>query len=376
MRVLGVRDRQITALRPEECIACHCCKGSCPAGLDTIDIETLGPLEEIPRMPLQPIWNGLAITLGPLSLRSPLIVASGPIGRCAYGWIKAMASGCGAVVTKTNTPVPWPGNPAIRILFHGQDSLLNSEGLPNRGMEATANDLKQVKRFHPGLVLIPSLSAQTNEEFVQMARLFEDAGADALEIPLMGCPNYRPGAPITKGPGFNEPAEAFRLIKAIRKSTHIPIWVKVGQNVANGLAAEEAGADSLLVRFDSLRVTALDPSTGKPLLSQIRGEGMLTGPYSRLIGLRIVAEIASQVRIPIIANGGVFSGQDVIDYIRAGATAVELLTSIIRRGMSVIPKILSEIETSLKKEKKNSLKEIRGESLHYISPRIERQERR
>ena len=111
----------------------------------------------------------------------------------------------------------------------------------------------------------------------------------------------------------------------------------------------------------------VDPNTGKPLLSHPRGEGSLTGPYTKSPGLKIVADTAARVSIPIIANGGVACGQDVIDYFRAGASAVELLTVIIRRGMSIVPKILSELETYIQDQGLESLTEIRGQTGQFLA---------
>jgi dihydroorotate dehydrogenase (NAD+) catalytic subunit len=277
-----------------------------------------------------------------------------------------MAEGCGAVVTKTTTPVPWGGNPAIRLLPYQKDMILNCEGLPNLGAEAIAREIQLAKTLDPNLILIPSIAAYTKEEFIRMAILLEDAGADGLEIPLMGCPNYRADNPVAQGAWNENPQRAYDLVNGLRKALKLSLWVKGVQNLEMARACEEAGADALLIRSGSLRAIALDPLTGKPLLSLLGGEGSLAGPYTKLPGLKIVAEMVGQVKIPIIGNGGITCGQDVIDYLRVGASAVELLTVIIRKGLSVLPKILCEIEAYLKRHGYKNIGEIRGESLQYI----------
>jgi dihydroorotate dehydrogenase subfamily 1 len=364
--VLGIREEKIVVLRPEDCINCHCCKGACPGGLDVIAVERIAPLTvgDLPEQ--RPFWDGLKVQLGRLSLATPLIVASGPVGRCTEGWIRSASAGCGAVVTKTTTPLPWPGNPAIRLLPYEKDSLLNCEGLPNLGAEAVAAEITHAKGLRPGLLVIPSLTAMTEQEFVDMAKLFEDAGADGLEIALMGCPNYRPGTAISQGYWIEDPTRAHALVHAVRSAVNIPICVKGATTAAVGRACEEAGADSLLVRSGSLRALPLDAETGKPVLSHPRGEGSLTGPYTKLPGLKVVSDMVRQVTIPIIGNGGIASAQDVIDYIRVGATAVQLITVTIRRGLSIVPKLVADLETILKDRRCRSIEEIRSSALPFL----------
>ncbi len=367
MHVLGIRDGRIKPLRPEDCIACHCCKGACPAGLEVIEIKRPETLDELEILTLPRMSKNLETQIGTLSLRTPLIVASGPVGRCAQGWFRANSAGCGAVVTKSTTQLPWPGNPAIRIMSHGKNSVINCEGLPNRGVEATTLEIKQTKAINSELVVVPNITANTEVEFVDMARRFEEAGADAIEIALMGCPNYATGTRIAKRHWMKDIVIAAGLIRSLRKAVNIPLWIKVDQNLDIAVACEEEGADCLLVRQRSLRAMPVDPNTGRPLLSHPRGEGSLTGPYTKYPGLKIVADTAARVSIPIIANGGVACGQDVIDYFRAGASAVELLTVIIRRGMSIVPKILSELETYIQDQGLESLTEIQGQTGQFLA---------
>ena len=364
--VLGIREGRIHALRQQECIACHCCKGTCPQGLDVILVEELSPVTDMDVPTIGPFSETLKVRVGDLILPTPLVLASGPIGRCSRGWVDAVAAGCGAVVTKTITPVPWPGNPAVRILTHQRDSLLNCEGLPNLGAHITADEVKRLKALGSQFLLIVSITAAEEMEFVEMAKLFEDAGADGLEIAIMGCPNYRPGTVIADGIWNDDPARTFGLIQAIRKAVTLPLWIKGAQKLEVALACEEAGADALLVRSGSLRAMPLDPVTGKPLLSHPRGEGSLTGPYTKLPGLKIVADFARRVKIPIIGNGGITCGQDVVDYFMAGASAVELLTVAIRQGLRIVPKIICETESYLKNHKFKNLAEIRGKVFRYV----------
>lgn len=140
MHVIGLRDQLAVALKPEKCIACHCCKGSCPAGLETIQVEDLQCQDKSQALELLRTTPALKIRLCTLNLNSPLILASGPIGRCAQGLLQATASGCGAVVTKTVTVEPRNGNPSIRIFPYRQRSIVNCEGVPNVGIHAMVDE--------------------------------------------------------------------------------------------------------------------------------------------------------------------------------------------------------------------------------------------
>lgn len=365
-RVLGIRERKVQALQPEECILCQCCKGSCPAGFDVINIKEEISVKPMVVSKVHRTGERLRVRLGSLLLPTPLILASGPIGRCRQGWLDAVHAGLGAVVTKTTLPVPWPGNAAIRIMPFQRDMLVNCEGLPNLGAQNIAEEVQRVRGNLGEAVLTVSMTASTEEEFVEMARLFQGSGADALELALMACPNYSSTSGRAAQAWNDDLGKAFRLIDKVRKAVSIPIWVKGVSSKNLAKALEEAGADALVIRSGSLRALPLDPESGRPVLSHPLGEGSLTGPYTKLPGIKIVADMAREVRIPIIGNGGVTCGQDVIDYMRAGASAVELLTVLIRRGMKIVASILDEIDTFLETHGYSSAEEVKIKSLSIV----------
>lgn len=367
MHVIGLRDQRVVALKPEKCIACHCCKGSCPAGLETIQVEDLQCQDKSQALELLRTTPALKTRLCTLNLNSPLILASGPIGRCAQGLLQATASGCGAVVTKTVTVEPRNGNPSIRILPYHQRSIVNCEGLPNVGIHAMVDELKLLKTIHPKVVVVTSISANTKEEFLIMAKRLETVGADALELALHGCPNVveaSRAAPARRW--VDEPFETAKLVEAVRRTVKIPIWIKVNDYVDTALACQEAGADALIVRQRSAMAMPINSDTGQLILSHPRGQGVFTGPHTKLAGLRAVAEIAQRVSIPIIGNGGIWSAQDVIDYIWAGATSVQLLTVAIRRGLSAITGIIDDLEVYLKNQNLTNIEKLRGQTLQYL----------
>jgi dihydroorotate dehydrogenase (NAD+) catalytic subunit len=366
MNLFGIQNHRIAALAPETCIACHCCKGSCPAGLETIDVAPIHRIRRlIPTASIKPI-PGLQVQVGRLTLPTPLVLASGPIGRCADGLSRAAVSGFGAVVTKSITSKPRAGNPAIRVLPYGKDGLVNCEGLPNLGARAMANELERFRETHPEAIVVPSVSANRRENFIEMATLFASSGADALELALHGCSNVDPNRAEPARRWIEDPDAAAFLIESIRQAVDIPLWVKVNHSVETAIACQKAGADALIVRRGSAMALPLDPETGRPLLSHPRGEGVFTGPHTKPAGLQVVAEMAQKVSIPIIGNGGVCRGQDVIDYLRAGASAVELITVLIRKGMQVLPDIVSDLEAFIETHGLSNLQEIRGQSVRYV----------
>lgn len=370
MHVIVLRDNVAVALKPEKCIACHCCKGSCPAGLETISVEDLPCNEATQPLEWKRTSPAIRIQLGRIQLKTPLILASGPIGRCAQGLSQASSSGLGAVVTKTITLKPRKGNPSIRILPYGGRSIVNCEGLPNLGVNSMAEELKSLKSIYPNAIVVPSLSANIKEEFYIMAERMEAAGADALELALHGCHNVAEASKATPARRWIEdPFKTAKLVEAVRRVIKIPIWVKVNDYVDTAIACQEAGADALIVRQRSSMGMPLDTDTGQPLLSHPWGQGVFTGPHTKIMGCRAVAEISQRVSIPIIGNGGIFSAQDVIDYISSGATSVQLLTVLIRRDLSVINKIIDNLEAYITKYQIANIENLRGKTLQYLRPK-------
>jgi dihydroorotate dehydrogenase (NAD+) catalytic subunit len=373
MNVLGIRQGRIKGLRPQECITCHCCKGSCPAGLDTIKVDESTPVGAKEFEEPTPLWEGLRMPLGRLNLQSPLILGSGPIGRNSRGWLRAATAGCGAMVSKTTTPLPWLGNPAVRIMKYGKESIMSCEGLPNIGVINTAGEVKHAKTINPKAMFVPSISGSTESEYIEMAQILSNAGADALELAIKGCLNFDGNNAMAEGYWNLDPRKAFQLINTVRKAVNIPLWIKGKGNDGYDLisAYEDAGADAVIIRLPNIHALPIDPVTGHPNLVNISNNAAYPnptyhGPFAKSPGVKIVADISRRVKIPIIGNGGITCGQDVIDYIRAGASAVQLQTIIICKGISVIPRILSEIETSIKSLGHKSLESIKGDLFQYL----------
>jgi dihydroorotate dehydrogenase (NAD+) catalytic subunit len=313
----------------------------------------------------------LSARVGSLTLKNPLILASGPLTRRGNGILRYARAGCSAIVTKTTLPEPWQGNPSPRIMQVRNFEVINCEGVPNIGLKATLEEVRKVKDQMNGSLLLVNIAALTIEEYVEEAVKFEKAGADAIEITPAGCPNYRP---VTKtGAGFfgGDPKQLVELIRAVKGAIKIPVWIKVFLSSApfeTIKAVGEGKPDAIVVRNLGVRCMPIDIDTGKPILGHPHGIGGLTGPYLRDVGLRDVANTARLIDIPIIGNGGVYTGEDVIMFIMAGASAVQILTCLMRKGPIIVEKICNEIEQYMIAKGLRNLEDIRGLTLKYLPP--------
>ncbi|PZW48786.1 dihydroorotate oxidase B catalytic subunit [Humitalea rosea] len=261
----------------------------------------------------------LSVRIGGLTLANPVMPASGTFGP-ELGEVFDLDR-LGALVTKSVTPEPRRGNPTPRVAETGQ-GLLNSIGIPGKGIEAwIAYDLPVWRRFAAPLVV--SLSAPTASAFAEAARALTVEGVAAIEANI-SCPNLE-----ADGRAFAaEPGPAAAAIAAMRGATRLPIWAKLSPNTGDAAAVaracEEAGADALVVANTILGL-AIDLATLRPALGA--GMGGYSGPGFKPIALRLVWQCAQAVRIPVIGCGGIATGQDAVEFLAAGATAVQVGTA-------------------------------------------------
>ena len=264
----------------------------------------------------------LAVDIQGLRLDNPVLTASGTYGfGLEYSQIVEVHK-LGAIVTKGLTLEPRKGNPGKRI-FETPAGLLNSIGLENPGVESFIKDyLPQVKDLGPKI--IANISGNTIEDYIELAeRLGNQAGIAALEVNI-SCPNVKAG-----GMAFGiSPQMAAQVTKAVRKSTTLPVLVKLSPNVTDiteiALAVEEAGADGVSL-INTLLGMAIDINSQKPVLGNIVGG--FSGPAVKPVALRAVWQVAQKVKIPVIGMGGISTWQDAVEFILAGATAIEVGTA-------------------------------------------------
>jgi dihydroorotate dehydrogenase (NAD+) catalytic subunit len=263
-----------------------------------------------------------------LMLRHPVINGSGTFdviaARRAFGeelWREFPFS---AFVSKTITPEPRAGNPPPR-LWETPSGLINSIGLPNKGLEGfLAEDLPQLSQLP--VPLIVSVMGTSHDEF---ARLVEGvAGREevaAIELNV-SCPNVQSGLVVGESP-----EEAGSLLSRLRPLTEKPLIVKLTPNVPDpapiAVAAEQGGADAVSL-INTLRAAAIDPATGRAWLGA--GRGGLSGPAVRAIAIEQIRAVAAVITIPLVGMGGIASGRDALDLISAGAKVVAVGTESFR----------------------------------------------
>ena len=267
----------------------------------------------------------LSVRLGSLHLDNPVLSASGTFG---YGLEFASLADLrpfGGLVTKGLSLEPRAGNPPPRIC-ETRGGMLNSIGLQNIGIEAFVRDVLPGLADYPARVIV-NLFGSTPGEYVALAERVEELrGIAAIELNV-SCPNVKRGG-IQFG---HDPDMLGSLVGAVRRRTTKPLIVKLSPNVTSpadlAIAARDAGAD-ILSAINTVLGMAIDTRTRRPKLHTIRGG--LSGPAVRPIALRFVYEVARSVELPVIGIGGIETVDDVLEFLLAGASAVQVGTAQFR----------------------------------------------
>ncbi|MGL4285584.1 MAG: dihydroorotate dehydrogenase [Phreatobacter sp.] len=261
----------------------------------------------------------LSVTLGGLRLANPVMPASGTF---AEGLDKAVDfDRLGAFVTKTITRELRTGNPLPRVVER-PGGLINSIGIPSKGVPYfLEHTLPYYARFRSPLVV--SISAPTAEGFASLAAELTRPGIAAIEANI-SCPNIE-----EDGKAFAmRAASTEEVVRQLRAATALPLWVKLTPNTGDlpevARAAEAAGADALVVA-NTILAMAIDIKTFKPSLGSVMGG--LSGPAVKPIVLRQVFQCAQAVDIPVIGCGGISTADDAVEYLLAGASAVQVGTA-------------------------------------------------
>lgn len=298
--------------------------------------------------------NSLSINISGLRLKNPTMLASGILGYSAETLKEIACSGAGSVVTKSIGAKPRKGyaNPTIVQTSCG---LLNAMGLPNPGIEEYAKEIYVAKNLLE-VPLIVSVYGFSAEEYATVARQAAAAGADAIELNV-SCPHVREtGAEIGQNPEIL--AEVVRRVKgAVDK----PVIVKLSPNVADiaevAEVAVKAGANAITA-INTVRAMAIDVETAKPILNH--GIGGLSGPAIKPIAVRCVYEIYERVEVPIIGCGGIMSWRDAVEFMLAGASAIQIGTGVALKGLSIFRAIVRGVNAYLKRKGFRRVDEIVG----------------
>ncbi|MEM3722802.1 MAG: dihydroorotate dehydrogenase [Candidatus Bathyarchaeia archaeon] len=296
----------------------------------------------------------LRVELAGLSLKNPIMLASGILGYSAETLKGIVEGGAGAVVTKSVGLKPRSGyaNPTVVQVTYG---LINAMGLPNPGIDEFTQDIREAKAVLK-VPLIVSVYGLTAEEYAVVAEKAVKAGADAIELNV-SCPHVREtGAEIGQNPGV-----LAEVVRKVKSAVNKPVIAKLSPNVTDiaeiAEAAVKAGADAITA-INTVKAMAIDAETAKPMLGNKRGG--LSGPAIKPIAVRCVYDIYERVKVPIIGCGGITSWRDAVEFILAGASAVQIGTAIALKGPKIFKSIASGINAYLKRKSLQSVKEIVG----------------
>jgi dihydroorotate dehydrogenase (NAD+) catalytic subunit len=264
----------------------------------------------------------LSVKIGSLTLRNPVIAASGCFGYgVEYADIVDLAT-LGGVAVKGLFLAEREGHPAPRIV-ETPAGMLNAIGLQGIGVRRFIAEKLPELRERRATVIV-NICGSTLDEYVELARILSDAdGVAALELNI-SCPNIKEGG-ITFGCSLNG---TFDVVSAVKKVTHLPVIPKLTPNVSDigaiARAAEQGGADAVSL-VNTFLAMAIDVESRRPKLSNIVGG--LSGPAIRPIAVRMVYETRQAVKIPVVGMGGIVDARDAIEFIVAGASAVQVGTA-------------------------------------------------
>jgi len=293
----------------------------------------------------------LAINIGKLKLRNPVMVASG-----TFGWLEEFSDfmdlkKLGAIVTKTITLKPRQGNPVPRTC-ETPAGMLNSIGLENPGIDKFIKEKLPILK-KTGVPIIVSIASEKDpREFVELAKQLDKIKeVAALELNI-SCPNLKTKTLISQ-----DAQATYDLVRSARRATKKTLITKLSPNVTDiaeiALAAERAGSDAIAL-INTLTAMSIDVEKRRPKLAM--ASGGLSGPAIRPIALRMVWEVYQKVKIPLIGMGGIIDTQSGLEFFLAGATAISVGT-----GNFINPKVSIEIIEGIKKYMlKNKIKDIKN----------------
>lgn len=294
-----------------------------------------------------------AVTIAGVTWKNPVTVASGTFGSGAeYGELVDLNQ-LGAVTTKGVANIPWQGNPTPRIA-ETYGGMINAVGLQNPGIDLFAKrDIPFLKQYDTKIIV--NVCGKSVADYVEVVERLGDEPVDMLEINV-SCPNVKEGG-IAFG---QDPKALFEITKEVKAVAKQPIIMKLSPNVTDitemAKAAEAAGADALSL-INTL--TGMKIDIHKRTFAVANKTGGLSGPAIKPVAVRMVYQVAHAVQIPIIGMGGITTGEDAIEFIMAGATAVSVGTANFHDPMASV-KVVQGIEEYMKRYGVEDINELRG----------------
>lgn len=299
----------------------------------------------------------LSVELGKIHLRNPTMLASGILGISQSIFERLYRENIGGIVTKSISVNPMKGYPNPTVIPLGGGSYLNAVGLSNPGVDAFSKELSQNKT----IPIIISLVGSSEKEFSKMVKVFDALNILGYEINL-SCPHVsKMGMEVG-----DDPEAVNKIVKTVRMNTTKPISVKVGVGSIDVVELARVGLDAganIITAINTLRAMSIDVETMMPILSNRIGG--LSGNAIKPIGIRCVYEISKKLGAPVIGCGGVSSWKDVIEYMIAGASAVQIGSVLGSTGPRIFNQITKELKKYVEKKGLRNISEIIGIAHKY-----------
>ena len=294
-----------------------------------------------------------SVELCGVTLKNPVMTASGTFGSGAEYSEFTDLNRLGAVVTKGVANVPWPGNPTPRVaeVYGG---MLNAVGLQNPGIDLFCErDIPFLKKYDTKIIV--NVCGHSTEEYVEVVKRLAEEPVDMLEINI-SCPNVKEGG-IAFG---QDPKCAEQITKAVKKVAKQPVIMKLSPNVtdiAEMARAVEAGGADVVSLINT--ITGMKIDINKRTFALANKTGGMSGPAIKPVAVRMVYQVANAVKIPVIGMGGIMTAEDALEFILAGATAVSIGTANFINPDTTI-RVIEGIEAYMKKYGVEDIHELIG----------------
>jgi len=299
----------------------------------------------------------LSVDIDEITLRNPTMLASGILGISQSIFERLYDENIGGIVTKSISVEPMKGYPNPTIIPLSGGSYLNAVGLSNPGVNAFSEELSQNKN----IPIFISLVGSSEKDFAKMIRVFDSLNIIGYEINL-SCPHVsKMGMEVG-----DDPEAVSKIVSTARKNTKKPISVKVGVGSVDVIelarTAIDAGAN-IITAINTLRAMSIDVETMMPILSNRIGG--LSGTAIKPIGIRCVYEISKNLKVPVIGCGGISTWQDVVEYMLAGASAVQIGSVLGSAGPGIFNSITKDLKKYIERKGIMKISEIVGIAHKY-----------
>lgn len=297
--------------------------------------------------------SSTSVTIAGVTLKNPVMTASGTFGSGAEYSEFVDLNRLGAVVTKGVANVPWPGNPTPRIA-ETYGGMLNAIGLQNPGMDVfIKRDIPFLRKFDTKIIV--NVCGKSTEDYCEVVERLGEEPVDLLEINI-SCPNVKEGG-IAFGQDPRAVEEITKRIKAVARQ---PVIMKLSPNVTDitemARAAEAGGANALSL-INTL--TGMKIDVQRQTFAIANKTGGLSGPAIKPVAVRMVYQVANAVKLPIIGMGGIATAEDALEFVLAGATAVSVGTANFYRPTATV-EIVEGIEAYMREKGIDDLKDLIG----------------